>query len=341
LKHILLIGPLTNKKEPSKSGGTVVLFELLLEELRKKNIPFHVIDTLKENYFNALTAYIAIVFQLFRDIRKYEYISLHATANSFIWVGPIMIFLAKFFNKKTSIRKFAGNFDQIYQESNGLKGFLIEYVLQNSDVNFFETKYLVDYFKRYYPHTYWFPNVRQAKHYPTLPRSYHKRFVYIGTLNEEKGIDELIKVSKSLDNTYKLDLYGPIIDKKYSQDYFNKHQVRYKGALKSDEVIDILNRYDVLILPSYREGYPGIIIEAFSLGIPVIATKLDGIMEMIEEHKNGLLIDVKNSKQLLHTILHFDAINYQKLSFGAFDAFKDFNSTKQTELFLKRAGIHV
>ena len=157
---LLLFGPLSNKKDPSKSGGTVVLFELFLKELREKNIDFRVIDTLKENYSNSSVAYIAVIFQLFKYIRKYDYVSLHATVNSFLLVGPIMVLLAKFFNKKTSIRKFAGNFNKVYERSNFLKKILIRYVLKNSDVNFFETKYLVDYFQEYNQNIYWFPNVR-------------------------------------------------------------------------------------------------------------------------------------------------------------------------------------
>ena len=139
-----------------------------------------------------------------------------------------------------------------------------------------------------------------------------------------------------------IDIYGPIVDKKYSQEYFKKNNVSYNGALESYAVPEVLNEYDVLLLPTYwsAEGYPGIIIEAFSLGIPIITTKLDGIMEMVEDHKNGLLIDVKRSDQLFNAIMSFDKIDYALLSQNALKSFDNFNSFKQTELFLSRIGFN-
>ena len=97
-----------------------------------------------------------------------------------------------------------------------------------------------------------------------------------------------------------------------------------------------MDNYDVLILPSHREGYPGVIIEAFALGMPVIATKLPGIMEMCENNKNALLIDIKNSQQLVQAIHSIDNEKYQVLHSHAQKSFENFNSFYQTDLFLKR-----
>lgn len=340
MSKILLLGPLTNKYDPSKTGGIVILFALLIDEIKAKNIDFEIIDTLVENHRNSLVTFFSVLSQLVRKIHKYDHVSLQATTNSFIFIGPLLIILAKIFSKKTSIRKFAGSFDTVYENSGFIKKHLIEFVLKNTDVNFFETKYLVEYFKKFNSHTYWMPNVRQRKLEAKKSRSFHKRFVYIGTINKEKGIDEIVEVSKKLNKNYTLDLYGPIFEKKYSIEYFKEKNVNYKGALISSEVISVVNSYDVLILPSYREGYPGVIIEAFSLGIPVIATKLDGIMEMVEDHKNGLLIDVKSSDQLFNAIMSFDKIDYSLLSYNALESFDYFNSFKQTEQFLSRIGFN-
>jgi len=100
-----------------------------------------------------------------------------------------------------------------------------------------------------------------------------------------------------------------------------------------------MNQYDVLLLPSYREGYPGVIIEALSLGIPSIATRLEGIMEMIEDHKNGLLIDVKSSDQLEEVMRGINEDKYKELSINALESFNNFDSEQQTNLFLQRISI--
>lgn len=341
MSKLLLIGPLENKYDLSRTGGTIVLFELLLNELRERNIDFEVIDLSKANYSNSLIAFLSILFQVLRKIKYNEQISLHATANSLILIGPVIVFLSKIFHRKISVRKFAGNFNAIYHNSNFIKKKLIKYVLKNSAINFFETKYLVDFFKKYNEHTYWFPNVRRLDLSPSLPRQYRKRFIYVGNIVEEKGIDEIIEAVNMLDDEYTIDLYGTIIDKKYSKKEFKNQNINYRGSLSSDNVLGVMNNYDVLILPSYREGYPGVIIEAFSLGIPAITTRLEGIMEMVHDRKNGLLINVKSSKELKEAMMSLNEEEYWNLSKNALESFHSFDSNIQTSLFLKRIGINV
>lgn len=339
MQKLLLLGSLTNKKDPSKIGGVTVLFELLLDELRNRDIEFDVIDTLKDNYSSSVSAYFSIVFKLLKNIHKYDHVSLQASTNSLILIGPILVPLAKILNKRISMRKFAGDFKEFHLKSRGIKRYIIEYLLENFDVNFFETKYLVKYFKPFNENTYWFPNVRQRVLIPKLPREYTKKFIYIGTVNPEKGIDEICNVVEDLDDSFIVDIYGPIYDDKYSIEYFEKRNISYKGALKHEDVIPTLNKYDVLVLPSYREGYPGILIEAFSLGIPIIATRLDGIMEMITNNKNGLLIDVGSSSQLMNAIKSIDEDCYVKYSSEAFKSFENFDSKIQTDKFLHYINI--
>jgi len=338
MSKILLLGALTNKHDPSKTGGVVVLFELLMKELEVRNINFEVIDTLVENYQNSLVALLSVILQLIKKIHKCEHVSLQATTNSFIFIGPIMVIIAKLFSKTTSMRKFAGDFDKVYEKSGFIKKYLIRFVLKNTNVNFFETKYLVDYFTKFNSHTYWMPNVRERTLTMSAPRTFHKRFIFIGTINPEKGIDEICSIAERLDSDFVLDIYGPILDTKYNNTYFQEHGVNYKGALVASDVIHTLNRYDVMILPSYREGYPGVIIEAFSLGIPVIATKLEGIMEMVQNQSNGILIDVKNSEQLLDAMESINDEKYKTLHENAMKSFDMFDSSKQTSLFLERIG---
>jgi len=212
------------------------------------------------------------------------------------------------------------------------------YVLRNADAVFFETKYLVEYFRRYNPHTYWLPNVRKREKREKRSKTFQRRFVYIGTINEEKGIDLLCEVARKLPEEITLDLYGPIIEEKYSTEYFEAQGANYKGALRPDEVLEVMASYDVLVLPSYREGYPGVIIEAFMLGLPVIATKLDGIMEMVEEGRNGVLIDTGSTSQLYEAIVSMNQERYDQLHKYALASFEPYDSKSRTAFFLEKIG---
>ncbi len=248
MSKLLLIGPLANKNDETNTGGVTILFELLLSELRIKGIEFDVIDTLKDNYPNSAIAFFFSALKLITQFHKYDYISLQASNNSLVFLGPIMVLLSKIYNKKISMRKFAGNLDLVYEKSNSIKKMIIRFVLKNTDVNFFETKYLIKYFYEFNTNTYWFPNVRRQIVVPAIPRIFNKRFIYIGTINEEKGIDEIIEIADQLDDNYTLDLYGPILESQYSEIKFQKRKVNYCGHLHPDSVTKTLNTYDVLIM---------------------------------------------------------------------------------------------
>ena len=101
-----------------------------------------------------------------------------------------------------------------------------------------------------------------------------------------------------------------------------------KIYLMIKEVLNTLTSYDVLMLPSYfeGEGYPGIIIESLALGIPVITTNWKALPEIITTNLNGILIDIKNEKQLVKAIMAFNDENYPIFRENAFKSFQQFSS---------------
>jgi len=334
MDKILLIGPRENKKDPSKTGGVIVLFEDLIRQFDKKDINYIVIDTNKANYSNIFIAMVSIYFNIFIKSFRVSHISLHGTANDYVFIAPFMIIIAKLFNKKTSTRKFAGNFDSYYKNAKSYKKRFIEYVLKNSTYNFFETKYLVDFFKKFNDNTFWFPNVRE-KQIIDNKKEFKKKFVFISQLYKSKGVDEILEASNMLSDEYQVDLYGPLRDD-YTEKYFTKYKANYKGALKSNEVFNTLKDYDVLILASYYpgEGYPGVVIEALSVGKPVIVTDLESIKEMVDE-TCSIFVKPRNSNDIKDSILMFNDDNYQSYSKNALLTFNNFDSDIQTTKFLE------
>ena len=59
---------------------------------------------------------------------------------------------------------------------------------------------------------------------------------------------------------------------------------------------------DALILPSYREGFPNVVIEAGAMGLPSIVTDINGSREIITEGENGLIVTPRNSRALLEAM---------------------------------------
>lgn len=323
----LVLGPL--RKEHELEGGLTVSFAVFLEQLKKNNIDFEVINTNKSSFKYKGIALIKIYLLFFIKIRHCSHISLHGSDKDYIFLAPIVVFFSKFFRRTVSLRKFAGSFNDTFENLSKYKQVSVIYALSNSNINFFQTKYLVEYFKQYNDKTSWFPTVRNKPKFKIgREKVYKKRLIFLGHIHSEKGIDQILEVSNLLDEDYHIDLYGPITENKYNKTVWEKYKnISYNGILKPLEVYDVLFEHDILLLPTYwkGEGYPGVIIEAFALGVPVIATNLAGISEIVNS-RSGILIEPKNIDQLKESILFFNDKNYIEFSKAALESFKQFDA---------------
>jgi glycosyltransferase involved in cell wall biosynthesis len=92
-------------------------------------------------------------------------------------------------------------------------------------------------------------------------------------------------------------------DKEKMYRFIKKHQFKNIHLIEFiPEAASYLKAFDVFVLPSIKEGLPYTILEAMLAEIPIIATEVGGIPEMIENKVNGLLIQPKNSQQLAEKI---------------------------------------
>lgn len=74
--------------------------------------------------------------------------------------------------------------------------------------------------------------------------------------------------------------------------------VKFTGVLAQAEVSQWIAAADVLCLPSRNEGMPNVIVEALATGVPVVASRVGGIPELITEGKNGLLVEPERPEEL-------------------------------------------
>ncbi|HKO31864.1 MAG TPA: glycosyltransferase family 4 protein [Nitrospiraceae bacterium] len=68
------------------------------------------------------------------------------------------------------------------------------------------------------------------------------------------------------------------------------------------DIADILTAADVCVLPSLSEGFPFVLLEALAIGCPVVASRVNGVPELIEDHKTGLLVPSRDSQALARAI---------------------------------------
>jgi glycosyltransferase involved in cell wall biosynthesis len=66
-------------------------------------------------------------------------------------------------------------------------------------------------------------------------------------------------------------------------------QVQFAGRLSEEQTLELIAASDILVLPSFMEGLPIVLMEAMSLGLPVVASRVAGIPELVRDRENGLL----------------------------------------------------
>ncbi|MBN9337991.1 MAG: glycosyltransferase, partial [Chryseobacterium sp.] len=59
---------------------------------------------------------------------------------------------------------------------------------------------------------------------------------------------------------------------------------------------------DIFVFPSYREGFPNVVLQSLAMNVPAIVTDISGSNEIINKHINGMIVDVKNELQLLEAM---------------------------------------
>lgn len=126
-------------------------------------------------------------------------------------------------------------------------------------------------------------------------------FIFIGRLVTDKGINELIaafsKLSK-VKNNIKLLLVGPLEKEKNPISKETLFEIQHNSKIIStgyqDEVRDYFALANVLVFPSYREGFPNVVLQAGAMGLPSIVSNINGCNEIIINNYNGIIIPIKN-----------------------------------------------
>lgn len=138
-------------------------------------------------------------------------------------------------------------------------------------------------------------------------------FVYgfVGRINADKGINELIEAFHSLDssiNNAYLVLVGMIDDanpiKSEMMEIANNHpRIVMTGNVSPSEVYPHMAMFDVLVHPTYREGFGKVLQEAMGMSLPIITTNVPGPSEVVEDGVSGILVEARNSSDLAEKML--------------------------------------
>lgn len=156
---------------------------------------------------------------------------------------------------------------------------------------------------------------------------YPLSFCIFSRVVKEKGVTDAIYACDRLNkevgqNVCVLDIYGPI-EEEYKVEFSELCEqyssvVKYKGVINPSQSVEVLKNYYMLLFPTlfYTEGIPGTIIDAFSAGVPVLASQWESYRDVLSD-KDSLTYKFKDKeelyKQLRYCIENIDTINaYRK-----------------------------
>ncbi|MFK7605654.1 MULTISPECIES: glycosyltransferase family 4 protein [unclassified Pseudomonas] len=131
-------------------------------------------------------------------------------------------------------------------------------------------------------------------------------FCFVGRLNKDKGLSELSEAFAKMPGNVQLLIVGdhdpsaPINPEVI--DFFESHpRVNLLGFQK--DIRPALYSSNILILPSYREGFPNVVLQAGAMGLPCIVTNINGCNEIIAPGYNGWLVPPKDECALSKAML--------------------------------------
>jgi glycosyltransferase involved in cell wall biosynthesis len=126
-------------------------------------------------------------------------------------------------------------------------------------------------------------------------------FAFVGRLNKDKGLDELLGAFEDVPEHCKLIILGDLdssspVSTNTLQRLQTHPRIHWFGF--QQDIRPALQVANVLVLPSYREGFPNVVLQACSMAIPVIATDINGCNEVIDTGVNGWLVPARDASAL-------------------------------------------
>lgn len=317
--RIVVIGSL-----PPPLGGTAVSLKYLVDCLaRRDDVKLRIVNTsgIRGNLSAAGWKLLRVLVCTARFAFQSDVITLHCASTALAHWGLFVLLVARLARVPLVVRKFAG---LDYMELGPVRGRIAHFVVCRSALYLAQTQRLVALARsRGVPAVEWYPTSRPPADKQTNRCNNSKPcrcFVFVGQVRRGKGIAELVEAAERCNEPISVDVYGPLFPDVDKRVFEGSKRVHYRGVLDPCDVPTTLRQYDMQLLPTkfQTEGYPGIVLESYSAGIPVIASAVGGIPEIVDE-TSGILVEPGNADALyeaMQRVIH-DEQYFAKLKEGA------------------------
>lgn len=211
-----------------------------------------------------------------------------------------------------------GRGSDVYQ-SWKFKTIISKHVLKNADGVISLTEYMKNEFKKITPcNVTVIPNGITLDRFKGEKKQLREKLafsadetvvIFLSRLNKVKGPKYLIEAAEIIQKQkikYKVLIVGDG-DEKCKLEALTKtkglcENIFFIGEVPNKEVVEYLVLSDIFVLPTLSEGFGIVYIEAMASGLPIVTTKIMGVNELVEDGKNGFLVDTKNPEQIAEKI---------------------------------------
>lgn len=164
-----------------------------------------------------------------------------------------------------------------------------------------------------------------------VPKSYEKKFLFLGRLSPEKNLLKAVEVFNKLpDHQFTIIGDGP---QKEEILKFAGPNIKLLSHIPNDQISSYIKSHDFLLLPSLSEPWGLVIEEALYFGRPVIISNHCGSTELIQESKNGYVFNPEDTQELEKLIRSIDDDTYQKLLRNITPDFIDSKDDEQVQTY--------
>lgn len=219
--------------------------------------------------------------------------------------------------------------------------FIVRKLFKTTDIVITPSEYLMIYHKKYsyfpYSHYITIKNPLLISHKPATTgkrHSYRLELLFIGQIEEHKGIEFLLNVIETCDpKKISLTIVGNgSLLSELKQKYKRYKNIHFIGRINHSQVQNYILQSDFVVVPSLCvENSPTVIYESYFMGRPVIGSCIGGIPELIQNKKNGFVFETGDKKDLLKTLNHVQQLSqdeYKNLCENAEKTVKDLTLEK-------------
>jgi glycosyltransferase involved in cell wall biosynthesis len=310
-RRLLLIGPL-----PPPDHGTSVPFRLLVETIEAhRGAQVRVVNTQSGDKAGvplhsprAFVPFLTIWWRTLRAALWCDAAISYGSQRFSCTVGSLTVVLLRLLGKPMHVRVAGGGFDNYYFGLASWKRRLIRLCMSRAASFAVETRLVGERMASEFSNLLVMPNwidIHSAGNSSLPPATGDNefRFGFIAEIREEKGVLELLAAFEGVRQTLsdagipsRLELVGsvrPDFLERFRSAMEAASGVAHLGQVDLEQLMPWIRNQHVLLLPTKfeNEGYPGVVLEALALGVPVIVSRWRALPEIVADGHNGLLCE--------------------------------------------------